>query len=92
MKPLFIPLKTRWFREFAEGRKNVEYRVYGPRWHEGTCVIGRDAVISHGYSGDRLSAVVSGFRKIELGRAPVEAQKLFAGHTHLAEIALDFNL
>lgn len=88
MKPLFIPLKTRWFRDFAEGRKSVEYRAYGPRWHEGTCVVGREVVISHGYSGDRIQGVVTGFRRMALHDAPLVAQEYFAGHEYIAAISI----
>ena len=88
MRPLFIPLTTRWFREFAEGRKTVEHRAYGPRWHEGTCYEGRPVIISHGYNGSRISARVKRFRRIPIHAAPRAAQELFAGHDHLAEISL----
>lgn len=91
MKPLFIPLKTQWFREFAAGRKTIEYRAYGPRWHEGTCYAGRPAVLSHGYSGDRINARVKRFRRIPIGNAPRAVQQLYAGRQYLAEIVLSFN-
>jgi len=61
-KPLFIPLKTEFFRAFEDGSKSVEYRVYGPRWNERTCSVGRAVVLSHGYGkNERLQGVVSGF-------------------------------
>ena len=88
MKPLFIPLKTRWFREFWARTKDVEYRVYGARWHEGTCVIGRKVTISHGYSGERMHGTVAGFARIPLSRAPHAARQFFAGATHLAAIKI----
>lgn len=92
MSALFIPLKTRWFRAFAEGVKTIEYRAYGPRWNERTCAVGRDAIISHGYSGGRIAARVLDFRKIDICDGPAEAQELFADHTHLAMICLDVTL
>lgn len=58
MKPLFIPLKTEYFRQFQNGTKTVEYRLHGPRWHSGTCIPGRAVTLSHGYSGERIKAVV----------------------------------
>lgn len=88
MKPLFIPLKTRWFRAFAEGRKTVEYRAYGPRWHEATCIVGREVVISHGYSGDRIHGVVIGFKRLALHDAPSVAQEYFAGSEYIAAISI----
>ena len=62
MKPLFIPLKTEFFRAFQAGTKTVEFRQYGPRWNERTCAVGRPVVLSHGYGKrERLNGVVSGF-------------------------------
>lgn len=59
-KPLFIPLKTRYFRAFQAGTKTIEYRRAGPRWNETTCAVGRPVVLSHGgNSGARLSARVA---------------------------------
>ncbi len=48
-KPLFIPLKIEYYDAFADGRKMVEYRRYGPVWNERTCVPGRRVVLSKGY-------------------------------------------
>lgn len=63
MKPLFIPLKAEFFNAFKRGEKTVEYRVYGPRWNEKTCVIGRTVVLSYGYGKKRrLRGVVTSFR------------------------------
>lgn len=92
MKPLFIPLKTRWFRAFAEGIKSIEYRAYGPRWNEATCQCGRDVVLSHGYNGSRIAGRVSAFERIDIAYCPIEAQDLFANHTHLAAITIDLTL
>ena len=62
MKPLFIPLKTEFFEAFENGTKDTEYRLYGPRWNERTCAIGREVVLSHGYGTKRrLRGVVVGF-------------------------------
>lgn len=63
-KPLFIPLKTPYFEAFLRGTKNTEYRLYGPRWNERTCRIGRRVVLSLGYGKKaRLAGVVSDFWK-----------------------------
>jgi len=48
-KPLFVPLKTRFFREFQNGLKYVEYRPEGPQWNAKVCRVGRDVVLSNGY-------------------------------------------
>jgi len=49
MKPLFIPLKTKYYNAFASGEKKEELRVYGPRWNEKTCTINRHVILSKGY-------------------------------------------
>lgn len=58
MKPLFVPLKAEYFRAFERGEKTTEYRAYGPRWNEKTCIAGRDVLLSHGYSGKRIRAKI----------------------------------
>ena len=45
---LFIPLKTAYFEAFRAGTKTVEFRLYGPRWNERTCPVGRSVVLSKG--------------------------------------------
>lgn len=49
MKPLFIPLKSEYFDAFYNGKKTVEWRIYGPRWNDQTCTPGRKVVLSKGY-------------------------------------------
>ena len=49
MKPLFIPLKSKYYEEFKSGEKTEELRLYGDRWNEKTCFIGRKIVLSKGY-------------------------------------------
>lgn len=88
MKPLFIPLRTQWFRAFEAGEKTVEYRAYGPRWNERTCAPGRSAVLSHGYSGARLSRVVEKFELLPRVAAPATAQEIFPGALFIAAIYL----
>lgn len=59
MKPLFIPLKTKWFEQFRDGIKDTEYRRYGPRWNDSTCRIGRGVVLSKGYGHHaRLGGII----------------------------------
>jgi len=48
-KPLFIPLKTKFFEAFERGDKNTEYRLEGPRWNAKTCKIGRRVILARGY-------------------------------------------
>lgn len=62
MKPLFIPLKTKFFEAFENGTKDTEYRPYGPRWNGVTCAPGREVVLSKGYGKQtRLRGVVESF-------------------------------
>lgn len=61
LKPLFIPLKSEYFNAFMVGSKTSEWRLYGPRWNERTCVTGRDVILSKGYGkAHRLSGIVVG--------------------------------
>jgi len=63
-KPLFIPLKTLYYDEFVSGRKLSELRIYGPRWNEKTCSIGRPVILSKGYGKKhRAEGTVSEFYK-----------------------------
>lgn len=67
MKPLFIPLKGKYFDAFADGSKDTEYRVYGKRWNERTCPVGREVVLSRGYGkAHRLNGRVVDFRAGEI--------------------------
>lgn len=49
MKPLFIPLKSEYYEAFKDGSKREELRIYGKRWNEKTCPVGRKVVLSKGY-------------------------------------------
>lgn len=63
-KPLFIPLRGTYYDAFNEGRKTDEYRLYGPRWNERTCHLGRPVVISRGYGKQqRRTGHVASFRQ-----------------------------
>lgn len=64
MKPLFIPLKTKYFEAFASGEKTEELRLYGPRWNEKTCKPGREVILSKGYGKNaRMNGRVWKFKK-----------------------------
>jgi len=64
-KPLFIPLKAKWFEAFEQCKKTIEYRVYGPRWNEKTCRRGRAVTLSYGYGkARRLYGVITGFKVV----------------------------
>lgn len=61
--PLFIPLKTQYFEAFKNGTKDTEFRVYGPRWNEDTCFVGRRVTLSKGYGKhERMSGQVTAFK------------------------------
>ena len=64
MKPLFIPLKTEYYRQFEAGTKTHEYRQYG-KFNERTCAIGRPVILRRGYSTpDILSGTIVSFERI----------------------------
>lgn len=63
MKPMFIPLKAEYFAAFVDGTKTNEYRMYGDRYNERTCAIGREVVISRGYGkAHRRRGKIVGFK------------------------------
>jgi hypothetical protein len=84
MRPLFIPLRTRYFRAFESGAKTVELRRYGSRWNERRCVPGRQVVLSHGYSGARL------YGRLVRFSATLMTSDIYGDCVHaVIEIALD---
>jgi hypothetical protein len=63
-KPLFIPLKTEFYEAFERGEKHSELPLFGPRWNEKTCSIGRYLILSKGYGKQhRLQGVIWQFLK-----------------------------
>ena len=62
-KALFIPLKRQFYFDFVSGRKDTEYRRYGPRWNERTCRVGRRVTLSLGYSGSRRTGEIVAFER-----------------------------
>lgn len=50
---LFVPLNAIYFHAFEDGSKTTEFRLYGPRWNETTCFVGRPVTLSHGYGRRR---------------------------------------
>ena len=53
MKPLFIPLKAKYFDAFESGEKTTEYRKLGKGFNPSTCVLGRPVTLSRGYGKSR---------------------------------------
>ncbi|XPV77964.1 MAG: hypothetical protein ACNI27_08595 [Desulfovibrio sp.] len=61
-KPLFLPLKTKYYEAFKSGEKTEELRKYGGRWTEKTCFVGRKVTLSKGYGKqNRLKGVIVSF-------------------------------
>jgi hypothetical protein len=88
-KPLFIPLRTEWFRQFESGAKDTEYRAYSSRWNERTCRAGRAVTISHGYSGARIAKHIAEFTIIKRHEAPNAAQQIYPDADYIAAIRLE---
>lgn len=64
MKPMFIPLKTKYYEAFQDGSKREELRLYNSRWNETTCVIGREVILSKGYGKkNRMLGTILYFKK-----------------------------
>lgn len=64
MKPLFIPLKSEYFEAFKSGKKTEELRLYGKRWNENTCPVGRMVTISKGYGKkNRMAGKIWKFKR-----------------------------
>lgn len=55
-KPLFIPLKAKFFDAFDSGEKTTEYRRFGGPWNLKTCRPGRAVTLSRGYGKQRRIA------------------------------------
>jgi hypothetical protein len=60
-KPLWIPLKRKYFDAFKNGTKTIEYRHNSRQWTEKHIYPGRPVTLGCGYSGPRLRAVVTKF-------------------------------
>lgn len=61
---LFVPLVSRYYDAFERGEKTEELRLYGPRWNEKTCRIGRAITISKGYGKkNRLHGTIWKFKR-----------------------------
>lgn len=58
LKPVFLPLKRKYWEQFRDGESSVEYRKLGHRWREKAFPSGRGVILSCGYSGPRLLARV----------------------------------
>ena len=88
MKPLFIPLATHWFNQFEDGTKTTELRIYGPRWNEKTCIVGRAVTISHGYGkARRLHGTIIGFDISKAASCTPDFIAAFPKIKHMVDVA-----
>lgn len=87
-KPLFIPLMSKPFAEFLAGTKKFELRLYGPRWNEKTCRIGRRVVLSRGYgTRSRLFGSVCSFDTALAGDISTDWATYFPDATKESKVA-----
>ena len=96
MKSLFLPLKKQYYEKFEQGLKTTEYRPYGPRWNEHTCVIGREVIISCGYGKTRrLHGVIISFevRTISESNGGAAFRQVYRQNAKgpIAEIGIELN-
>lgn len=64
VKPLFFPLYTEHYERFKDGSKGSELRLYGKRYNEQTCFIGRAVILSKGYGKrNRMTGKIWQFQK-----------------------------
>jgi hypothetical protein len=87
-RPLFIPLAGEWFDAFERGQKFDEWRRFGGRWSLKQCRIGREVVLSRGYSGRRLSAVIRSVRTCPAEAGGSATVALFGAETVCIAITL----
>lgn len=86
--PLFLPLLRRDFEAFRDGAKTREYRVAGPHWNARTCIVGREIILSLGYSGERMRGEITDFREVGAESVPEDALKIYPDAEVFAEISI----
>jgi len=87
-KPLFIPLRGKWFDKFADGSKTVEYRPFGPRWNCGTLWKGRPVTLSRGYGKhERLHGEIVDWKVVGPSTDPAIAE-VYPQASEIAAIAI----
>jgi hypothetical protein len=86
VKPLFIPLKAKYYEAFLSGVKDTEYRAFGKRWNHKTCYAGRAVVLSKGYGkGNRINAIIS---SASIGIPGEEFKEIYGAGIPVLEIKL----
>lgn len=77
-KPVFLPLAGAHYDDFESGSKDHEFRLYGPRWNENTCRVGRQVTLSRGYGKHkRMTGVITSFERIPFNQAPEVARRIY---------------
>jgi hypothetical protein len=90
-KNLFVPLKTEFYEAFEQGLKDEEFRLYGPRWNEKTCRIGRNATLSKGYGKhSRMVREIIGFKVVDASYNP-DIKKVYPEDAKIAAIRFDMD-
>jgi hypothetical protein len=92
MKPFFIPLKRKYWEQFAAGTKTVEWRAYGARFNERVLLSGRPVVLSCGYTGPRLYAIVTQLEIVDRAGAPPGARAIYPQQQKFAKISLELSV
>jgi hypothetical protein len=77
VKPLFVPLRATYWKQFRARSKTTEWRAWGPRWNDRVIAPWRAVVLSCGYSGPRLHGVVVSIRRVARSQAPIDAQAIY---------------
>lgn len=95
MNPAFIVLKRQYWEEFRDGISSTEYRRYDKnKWCERLFPPGRRVILSMGYSGQRLYAVVKSSKKIiaseVTGTDGIAVLNLYGENALLLAIELNF--
>lgn len=74
-KPLFIPLKTKYYEAFCDGTKSIEYRRPKDNFHPKKCLPGRQVTISKGYGKQhRQNGVIKSAILIDAKTLPEDKQ------------------
>ena len=96
-KNLFVPLKTEFYDKIKSGEKLEEFRLYGSKWNEKTCALGRGITFSKGYGKhERMYGTVTGYSDQTLSSLDDKNEKAILscygkieGYTSIARIKFE---
>ena len=72
---LEIKVFEKYFEQWIDRKKKYEMRIYGEKWNEKTCRVGKKAIIRCGSKGlSSVSGVISGFSVVEACDLPQSDQ------------------